>query len=123
MVALFIEKIKEMANPPKCNILFGIKEEETIKNSMLADAYEEAKKKAEVIAKAANKSLKDCIKVDFKPFDTALLSGTNLNSKNFLCEEAAYKLASNSVSEMITNTFTPEDIELEETIYCLWITE
>ena len=122
-IGQFMEKLKKISNSPKCKIRFTIKDMEKVKNEMLADAYMNAKGKAEVIAKAANKSLKDCIKTDFRPFENSIFSKTNLDANVLLAENAHFKVAKASIDEMISETFTPEDIEVEENIYCLWITD
>ena len=44
------------------------------KNEALADAYNMAREKAEAIAKAARKTLKECIKTDFRPFEESVNS-------------------------------------------------
>ena len=36
-------------------------------------------------------------------------------------EKAMFKQA--DISERIQNTFVPEDVEITETLYCLWVTE
>ena len=75
----------------------------------------DALSKASAIALAANKKLKDCVKVDFKPFTSSYVSETSLYSKDMAIR--------GSISEAIVNTFTPEDIAVFENLYCLWITE
>lgn len=122
-IGKFMEEIKKISNPPKCKMLFTIKDMEKVKNELLADAYIKAKEKAEIIARVAKKVLKDCVKTDFRPFENSVFSKTNLDANALLSENAHFKVAKASVNEMITNTFTPEDIEIEENIYCLWITD
>ena len=125
-VAKFMEKITKLKNPPKCSFEFGIKEEEKIRNEILAEAYLKAREKANVIAKAANKELKDCIKTDFKPFNSTSISNTHLDTAMFERGTEARMMkctADNALSDVITNVFTPEDITIEENIYCLWITD
>ena len=125
-VANFIEKITELINAPKCKISFGIRDIEKVKNELLAQAYKKAREKAEVIANAAEKSLKDCLKTDFKPFEESYFSSSNINGSNFGMETAKYRMGDNAIkatNEIIMNTFTPEDIEISESIYCLWIAE
>ena len=56
--------------------------------------------------------------MDFKPFTTTFISQTSFNG------DMVYgKRARTGVTETITNIFTPEDIELTERLYCLWIAE
>lgn len=67
---------------------------------------------------ASGRTLKNCEKVDFKPFTTEYVSNARFGS------DVKYeKSAALGTAQMITNNFTPEDIELSETLYCLWIAE
>ena len=68
-----------------------------------------------MIAKSSGKILKHCNKVSFKPLQVDFLSITNLNSETMYLRETSIQI--------LDKTFTPEDIELSETIYCLWIAE
>ena len=122
-VAEFMEKVAKLDNAPKCNLEFGIKEQEKIKNELLAEAYLKAKERAEVIACAAGKQLVDCLKTDFKPFNNQMVSNTYLDTNHETSTRVMKADARNSVSNIITNVFTPEDIEVSENIYCLWLAQ
>lgn len=89
-----------------------------IVKEILSKAFKDAELQAQAIAEAAGKTLKQCMKVDFKPFTTTYVSKSILGSDMVACKSACTGAASS-----IVNTFTPEDIELSETLYCLWITE
>lgn len=113
-----MENIATLTNPPTYQISFDLKNEDEAKKEVLKYAYQDAFKQAKIIADAAGKDLKRCIKVDFKPINVSYISESNLG----------YSLTSDaktirSVSEAISNTFTPEDIKITETLYCLWIAE
>ena len=64
----------------------------------------------------AGQTLKQCVKVDFKPLSTGFFSQTVFNSDTMYEEEMGTDIS-------IVNTFTPEDIELSETLYCVWHAE
>ena len=115
-MAKMMEEISKMENAPKCIVNFGIKDEKSCKKLILADAYKDAKEQAEAIADAAGKTLKQCVKVDFKPLSTGFFSQTVFNSDTMYEEEMKTDIS-------IVNTFTPEDIELSETLYCVWHAE
>lgn len=117
-MAKMMEEISKMENPPKCQVNFGVKDEKACKRSILAVAYKDAEEQAKAIAEAAGKTLKQCVKVDFKPFTTEYISQTEFASD--VMYEKAMKVGA---APMILKTFTPEDIELSETLYCLWIAE
>ena len=87
-------------------------------------AYNKAKDKAEIIAKAAGKELKECVKTDFRPFEERVTSRSSLNSQDMYMgkESSIDGVKYGGVQETIQTIFTPEDVEITETLYCLWIT-
>lgn len=111
-------EISNLDNAPQCQIKFGLKNENQCRKIVLSKAYQEAFDKAGVIAESANKTLKNCIKVDCKSFDRNYISNASLDSSLFYNEESNIEY-----SKSISNTFTPEDIEITEVLYCLWIAE
>lgn len=117
-ISEFMEKVSKLKNPPMYRINFEVKNEEKAKSLVIADAYSKAEEKAKMIALAAGKKLKECVKVDFRPFEEKVISNTNLGSF-FKAEKSLQK----SVSETIQNVFTPEDVKVSEALYCLWIAE
>jgi hypothetical protein len=124
-MALFMEKVSKLSNPPKYTVAFNVKNEQQSKNEAMADAYNNAKEKAEAIAKVAGKTLKECLKTDFRPFEEKVYSRSALGSGIFEGENADFASVPKKMSakDTITNIFTPEDIEISETLYCLWIAE
>lgn len=117
-MAKIIEAFSKLENAPSCQINFGVKNEKECKRKIIAKAYKEAELQAQAIASAAGKSLKQCVKVDFKPFTTEYFSQSNLDTNMMFANDTRL-----GAVPAIINTFTPEDIELSETLYCLWITE
>ena len=79
------------------------------------------KDKAKVIAEAAGLSLKRCLKVDFKPFTETIISNSNLNE--VYAENSARFAKASSASEVVSKTFIPEDIQVSQTLYSLWLAE
>ena len=121
LLAKFMEESAKLENPPRYQIHFDIKNIAQAKSLVMADAYAKAEEKAKMIALAAGKKLKECIKVDFRPFEERVTSNSRFDGELF--EEATVRKASSTLSDRIQNTFVPEDIEVTETLYCLWITE
>ncbi len=117
-MAKIIEAFSKLENAPSCQINFGVKDAKECKGKIIAKAYKEAELQAQAIASAAGKSLKQCVKVDFKPFTTEYFSQSNLDTNMMYANDTRL-----GAVPAIINTFTPEDIELSETLYCLWITE
>lgn len=118
LMANMMVSISKLNNAPMCQISFGIKDEKECRRNILAIAYKDAEDQAKAIAEASGKTLKYCQKVDFKPFITDYVSQARIGSDMMYAEKACYGAA-----QTIVNTFTPEDIELSETLYCLWIAE
>ncbi len=118
LMANMMVSISKLNNAPMCQISFGIKDEKECRRNILAIAYKDAEDQAKAIAEASGKTLKYCQKVDFKPFTTDYVSQSRIGSDMMHVKKARYGEA-----QTIVNTFTPEDIELSETLYCLWIAE
>ncbi len=118
LIATMMVTMSKLENAPKCQINFGIKNEKECRKNLLASAYTDAENQAQAIAEAARKTLKYCEKVDFKPFTTNYISQTNFGADAMFA-----KRAYDGATQTIINTFTPEDIELIENLYCLWIAE
>ena len=129
IIAKFMDMVSKLKNPPKYHLLFNVKDIKGCKDEVLAEAYNKAKEKAETIAKAAGKELKECVKTNFIPFEESVVSRSSLNSQDMYMEKEQSFGASNfdmakktGVQDTIQTIFTPEDIEITETLYCLWIT-
>ena len=112
--------ISRLAKPPICHINFGLKNEDECRKELLAKAYDDALGHAEAIAKASAKHLKECVKVDFKPLSDNYLSPVSIGN-DLMYSSRIY--GEETMAADLTNVFTPEDIELSETLYCLWIAE
>lgn len=128
-IAEFMDMVSKLENPPKYHLVFNVKDIKKCKDEVLAEAYNKAKDKAETIAKAAGKELKECVKTDFRPFEERVISRSSLNSQDMYMEKemsidgANFGMAKRTgVQETIQTIFTPEDVEITETLYCLWIT-
>lgn len=113
-MAEFMNKVSKLANPPKYFISFNVKDINKCKKEVLADAYNAAKIKAEAISMAAKKELKECVKIDFRPFEKDIISNSRIDS--------IATMDGVNIQDTIRTIFTPEDIEITETLYCLWIT-
>lgn len=128
-IAEFMDMVSKLENPPKYHLVFNVKDIKKCKDEVLAEAYNKAKEKAETIAKTAGKELKECVKTDFRPFEERVVSRSSLNSQDMYMEKemsmngAKFGMAKRTgVQETIQTIFTPEDIEITETLYCLWVT-
>ena len=129
IIAEFMDIVSKLKNPPKYHLAFNVKDIKACKDEVLVEAYNKAKEKAETIAKAAGKELKECVKTDFIPFEERVISRSSLNSQDMYMEKEMsvgaknFGIAKNiGTQETIQTIFTPEDVEITETLYCLWIT-
>lgn len=117
LLAAIMISLSNLKNPPLCYVEFGLKDKKEVQKNILSKAYEDAKIKAEFIAIASKKKLKDCIKTEFlKKSNSEFIS-------NFAIEEGIINSSLEVQTKNIVNTLIPEDIKLSEKLYCLWITE
>lgn len=106
-------------NAPRLNIDFSLKDIESKKRELIADAYEDAKKKAEALANAAQKNLRDCVRVEIDAApQSARYEGDFAMAKraNVFSEEMKQELKN------IDETFKPDDITVSKQISCVWET-
>ena len=87
IIAEFMDMVSKLKNPPKYHLLFNVKDIKGCKDEVLGEAYNKAKEKAETIAKAAGKELKECVKTDFIPFEESVVSKSSLNSQDMYMEK------------------------------------
>lgn len=61
-----------MNDVPQCHVAFGVKDEKECRRQILTKAYKDAELQAQAIAEASGRILKQCAKVDVKPFTTVM---------------------------------------------------
>ncbi len=118
LLAMMMVAISKLEDAPICQVHFKVKHEKECRRNIVSIAYKDAEEQALAIANAAGMALTKCVKVDFKPFTTDYYSPVSFNSDMVRSAKACM-----GTEQTIANTFTPEDIELTETLYCLWIAE
>lgn len=117
-LAIIMEEIRKLSNPPLIHIDFTLKDIQACKRDMIDRAYQDAYNQAFTIAKAAGKTLKDCMKIDFQP-----------NSAEYVVrgyENLPVTLKhgiSRTFEETMNTIFTPQNITVSENLYCLWVAE
>ena len=116
----FIALIAKLKTPPIYALTFEVKNYDEYKNTVLAEAFHMAETKATAIATAARFKTVKCIKTNFVPFEEKVTSASILRSNEMMmfCQEDTVSVADN-----IEKTFTPEDIHISETLYCLFKAE
>ncbi len=121
-LAIMMEEIAKMTNPPFYEVDFTLEDIEACRRVNLTKAYKDAEAQAQILADAASKTLKGCIKVDFQPITTDYSSG-GFKSDMLFEESVSMGMAKMSASKTINAAFTPEDVHVFEKLYCLWIAE
>lgn len=116
LIAVLTAGIADFSTPPNYEINFGIKDENQIKEELLALAFLDAEFQAKAIANASREQLGDCLSVSFEPFGERFISPTN-----FCATREMAKLS--SVVEDVKVTFVPADIDVAKTIYCVFDTK
>lgn len=112
-------EIAQLENAPTYRIAFSLKDKEAARRKVLAAAYEDAKAQAEAIAMAAGKQLKQCLKTDFQ----SNMPNFESNSEFGVAMRKSMNYEASSTAEDLAETFTPEDVMVLETLYCLWNAE
>lgn len=121
IMSQIVEETSRMKECPTYKIDFGIKNEKKALDELMALAYKHAENQAEIIAKASGKKLKDCVKVSFEPFDET--TTRSYDHMEMMSSRGMAKESVGSTRDSIQNIFVPEDVELDFTLYTLWITE
>lgn len=128
-LATFMDIVSKLDIPPSYRTTFGLKQEDERRTEVIAMAIDFAKNKALAISKASGKELVDLVKVDFRPFSNGIIGNSSINSYDMydtlaMSEESVgnnLRMCKVSGADMIQDNFTPEDIEISETIYCLYL--
>ena len=111
-----VEVLSKLKNAPRINVRYGLKDKKSAEMELLSDAYKNAKRQADLLAQAAGLKVVKCAKTSINEIDGSYYSRT--------CYDGAkYCKASSSVSETMAQTYTPEDILVEQEIYCVFIAE
>jgi len=117
-----MEETSRLSKPPFYQVNFTVKDIKACKRDNLTKAYKDAEEQAQIIAEAAGKSLKHCAKTDFKPLTTDYISH-GFGSDGVMSKSGVAGAPRMSTAETINTVFTPEDVAISETLYCLWIAE
>lgn len=110
-----VEATSKLKNAPKINVRYGLKDTKAAEMELFYDAYHNAKRQAELIASAAGLKVVRCEKTSIED------ERRNYYSKTCYSEKMC--IASSSASENMAKTYTPEDIVVEQEIYCVFIAE
>ncbi len=110
----------KIPHAPQLHINFDLKDRDGKVRELIPAAYEDARKKAEILAQAAGKNLRDCVRVDIDTLDHSPRGDYMYKEASIAGRNAAY-----AIEEEIKNideTFKPDDITLSKSISCVWET-
>lgn len=113
----------KIPNAPLLHIDFTLKDEKSKICELIPEAYADAKKKAEALAVAANKNLRDCVRVEIDPAPRSYRNG-DLDGAAY-SKSAKLGAAYGDIDQeikAIDETFKPNDISLSKDISCVWET-
>lgn len=122
-MAEFMERMSKLESSPKYNVRFSVKDDKQIKKEAIKEAYNIAKEKAEAIAFASGKELVKCTKVEFDSFNELYSSKSSLPEMVRFNKSSSINEENSTAKDMIVNTFVPEDVEITESLQCIWIAE
>ena len=113
----FIEAVSKLNMPPIYSITFEVKNPDEYKSKVLAVAFRKAETKAKAIALTAGFKGVECLKTSFMPLEEKIVSNSRFASQEIpmFCQADCDNISGN-----ISRTFTPEDIHISETLYCLF---
>ena len=125
IINIFMSESLKSENIPEYYLTFDIKDKESAKKEALRKAFETGKEKAELIAIASDKKLKECKRTDFKQIGnihSIYEEGTKINGDNNL-EIPSFIRKKKDIFSSFTESFEPEKIIITETMYSLWIAD
>jgi len=95
---------------PRLNIQFSVKDKDAVSEELLVSATDNAKRKAEILAKASGVSLGDLISIEYNWGELHLFSQTRYGMENQLMK----------ISESSAPDIEPDDIDVSDTVSFIW---
>ena len=110
LLTKIIKSISMLENSPSLTVSYGLKDDNNkILNLLIKEAYADAVSKANMIAKTTNGHITNTISVELQPINSVLR--TNFTNSN---------IEFSKLSDMDTSMITPEDIEVEINLLCIF---
>lgn len=113
-----VEISSKLKNAPRISVRYSLKDKKTAEMQLFTDAYQNAKKQADIIANAAGLKVVRCAKTSIGEEDNNYYSRTS-----YECNDKIMSKCSASTSEMMAQTYTPQDIIVQQQIFCVFIAE
>ena len=115
-----VEAISGCVAEPKINITFTVKDEEAVKDELLKSAGSNARRRAEILCESAGGKLGCLVTVNYNWNDISLLSPTRFDSINQTTSLLGELTAPAPPSFTPAQSFTPDDIELNDSALFVW---
>ena len=113
-----IEASSKLKNAPRINVRYGLKDSKTAEMQLFTDAYQNAKKQADIIANAAGLKVVRCAKTSIGEENNNYFSRTSYDHNDKMMSKC-----SAGASDIMERTYTPQDIVVEQEIFCVFIAE
>ena len=120
-LARLLALTSKQENAPRFHIDFGLNDPQAYQRGLIGEAYHDAQRKAETLAAAADKHLRDCVRVDIDQNDTHYGGG----DREFAMAKFSAKYDTGRVEDeikAIDETFQPDPINISKSISCVWET-
>ena len=110
LLTKIIKSISMLENSPSLTVSYGLKDDNNkILNLLIKEAYADAVSKANMIAKTTNSHITNTIRVELQPINSVLRTNITYSNIEF-----------SKLSDMDTSMITPEDIEVEINLLCIF---
>lgn len=116
-MAKMVETASKLKNAPRITARYGLKDTKSAEIALYADAYQNAKNQADIIANTAGLKVVRCAKIntdeEFNDYHSITSCGPDV-----MCKKAY-----SSASETMAQTYVPQDIVVNQRIYCVFVAE
>ncbi len=119
-LARLLALTSKQENAPRFHIDFGLKDPKAYQRGLIGEAYHDAQRKAETLAAAADKHLRDCVRVDIDQGEASYRGG-----REFAMAKCSAEYDMGRVEDeikAIDETFQPDPINISKSISCVWET-
>jgi len=113
-----IEVSSKLQNAPRISVRYSLKDTKTAEMQLFTDAYQNAKRQADIIANAAGLKVVRCAKTSINEEYDNYYSRTSYD-----CKDKMMSKCSARASDLMVQTYIPQDIVVRQQIFCVFIAE
>lgn len=110
LLGKILHSLSQLSNPPEIRMAYSIKNPEKVKNKAMAKAIKDSQEKARCLTKAAGVQLGDIIDINYSWDSVEFIHDWNISAPGNVCYGSVIGSAD----------FTPEDINIEDTVTIEW---